>query len=136
LVVDVSHHAKESCISAFCSSVAATLQENSSLESLAVQTSNNRNSIKIKADEYFVLVTALQNNTTLKTLRLCGKRSLRLNDDESKQMAALLKQNYVLGSLPDIDLDNYAEIRRLLDTRSTCSRYWSGGRCGRLFATE
>jgi hypothetical protein len=58
----------------------------------------------------FVIVTALQNNRTLKKLEL--QRYLyptsQLTDDEGKQMAALLKKNYGLESLPDINLEKQA----------------------------
>jgi hypothetical protein len=93
LVVSVRDGDTESCLSAFCVGIAAMLQESASFESLAIQSWKR---IKIKAEEYVVLVTAFQHNTTLRTLRLCRNRSVHLNDDENIQMASLLKQNYGL----------------------------------------
>jgi hypothetical protein len=55
----------ESLVSTFCGHVATMLQENASLENISIQ---NYNKIKTKAEEYFVLVIALQHKTTLKTL--------------------------------------------------------------------
>jgi hypothetical protein len=80
----------------------------------------NRNQIEMRAEEYFVLVTALQHNTTLKSLNLfCQlpmwltddehkQTAIRLNDDERKHMASVLKKNYALESLPGIKLENEA----------------------------
>jgi hypothetical protein len=111
LVVTFEEDVTESCVSAFRFDIAAMLQENASLESLFIQ---SYNSIKMKAEdfkaeEYFVLVTALQHNTTLKSLKFHRHLTFRLNDDEDKQLGALLKKNYALERLPDIDLDN--EVR-------------------------
>jgi hypothetical protein len=90
----------ESCLSAFRIDIVAMLQENTSLESL---TFRSWNGIEIKAEEYFKLVTALQHNATLKTLSLYYPDGLlQLNDDESKQMTALLKKNYAMEKLLDI----------------------------------
>jgi hypothetical protein len=76
------------------------LQENTSLESLSIH--KKWNTPKIKAEEYLVLVTALQHNTTLKSLHLGALMILTLTHDEDKQMASLLKKNYALETLPDI----------------------------------
>ncbi len=104
------------------------LQENASLESLTIQSWISR--AKIKFEEYFVLVTALQHNTTLKTLSLYQWRSsdtagsLHMNDDEDKHMASLLKKNYALESLPDIDLENEArDVGAILRLNGAGRRY-------------
>jgi hypothetical protein len=113
LVVDMQNGFTESCLSAFRIDIVTMLQENTSLESLFFRRSWN--GIKIKAEEYFVLIAALQRNTTLKTLSMriyhqnhlahpC--RKIRLTDDEDKQMAALLKKNYAMERLPEIDMEN------------------------------
>jgi hypothetical protein len=98
LKVSVERGVTESCLSAFFIDIVAMLQDNTSLESLSIQSLQ----FKITAEEYFVHVTALQLNTTLKSLNITGYGSLRLTHDEDKQMAALLKKNYNLESLPDI----------------------------------
>jgi hypothetical protein len=73
------------------------LLENTSLESLAIQREN------IKVDEYVKIVTTLQHNRTLKSLKFHPYKigTIRLTDDEDKQMAKILKKNYALESLPD-----------------------------------
>jgi hypothetical protein len=101
IIVTLEQDVTESCLSAFRLDIATMLQENASLESLTVE----QRWTKIKAEEYIGLVTALQHNTTLKTLSLSRNDggSLQLNNDENKQMASLLKKNYALEMLPDID---------------------------------
>ena len=100
----------ESRASAFRTSIAAMLQENVSLESLYIVDCN-----AIKAKEYVALITGLQHNTALKTIVLRHHgRSCHLTGDEVKQMAVLLKKNYALESLPDINLqggDAYSILR-------------------------
>jgi hypothetical protein len=73
------------------------LQENASLESLSILSNAG-----VNAEECIAHVTALQVNQTLKTLIINPNGSLRLTADEDKQMAALLKKNYALESLPKI----------------------------------
>jgi hypothetical protein len=58
LEVDVDcDSSTESCVSALCGHIAAALQENASLESLSILCDRK---IEIKAEAYFVFVTALQ----------------------------------------------------------------------------
>ncbi len=78
------------------------LQDNASLESLSIHSMT-----KIKVKDYPAFITALKPNTTLKTLSI--DHLLRLTDDEGKQMAALLKKNYALERLPDLNLKGRAE---------------------------
>jgi hypothetical protein len=57
----------DSCVvSTLRSDIARMLQENASLESLSIDKWHTCSYMKIKAEEYFVLVTALQQNRTLK----------------------------------------------------------------------
>jgi hypothetical protein len=106
LMVTFDEDASKSFFDALCRHMVAMLQENPSLESLTLEKSGYR--IKFKAEEYFSLVTRLQHNTTLKSLDFTGHGNLTLTDDEDKQMAALLKKNYGLESLPGINLKNRA----------------------------
>jgi hypothetical protein len=47
-----------------------------------------------------------------------------LNDDESKQMTSLLKKNYALENLPDIDLENEArDVGAILQLNAAGRRY-------------
>jgi hypothetical protein len=123
LVVDVQHGANEQCLSAFRIGIAAMLQDNTSLESLSIRSYNG---IKIKAEEYFVLVTALQNNTALKSLTFHwrGDLAIQLTDDEDKLMVSLLKKNYALEILPDIDLEDQArDVGSILRLNGAGRRY-------------
>jgi hypothetical protein len=44
-----------------------------------------------------------QHNTALKSLSFTREPTIQLNDNYNKQMASLLKKNYALESLPDIN---------------------------------
>jgi hypothetical protein len=126
LVVEM-HHVTESCLSAFCIDIVAMLQENTALESLSIRSCNG-----IKAEEYIKLVTALQHNTTLKTLSIYQDHhwhqnfdlKIRLTEDEDKQMAALLKKNFALERLSEIDLENEAgDVGAILRLNEAGRRY-------------
>jgi hypothetical protein len=101
------------------SNIAAMLHESTSLESLSIQSNHT-----IEAEEYFLFVTALQHNTTLKTLNLYQKGSVRLTDDQRKVMAALLKKNYALESLSDFHQDVLAgDVGAILRLNGAGRRY-------------
>jgi hypothetical protein len=109
----------ESRFSIFRISAAAMLQDNASLESLYI-----RGSHQTKAGEYVALITVLQHNKTLKTLRLDRFGNLQLTDDEDKQMAALLRNNYAMESLPNIDLEDEArDVGAILRLNAAGRRY-------------
>jgi hypothetical protein len=127
LVVDADHGVTESCLSTFRIDFVAMLQENVSLESLSILFIH-----AVKAEEYVVLIAALQQNRALKTLHfhrhgmlLIGDyERLQLNDEEDKRMAALLKKNYALESLPDIDLEIEAsDVVTILRLNAAGRRY-------------
>jgi hypothetical protein len=119
LLVRVYATATESSRSTLRSGIVAMLQENASLESLEVPLS-----CRIETEEYIALVTALQLNTTLKSLKL-GCKSIQLNNDESKRMKLLLKKNYALESLRDIDLEDPAvrDVSAILRLNAAGRRY-------------
>jgi hypothetical protein len=121
LKVNVQQGIAESCLATFRIDIAAMLQENASLESLSILTWK-----AIKAEEYIAFLTNLQHNTAIKTVRLhlIHDMRLQLNDDESKQIAALLKKNYALERLPDIDQKNEAgDIGAILRLNEAGRRY-------------
>jgi hypothetical protein len=99
--------------------IAAMLQENASLESFSIQVWNLKD--KIKANDYFDFVTALQNNTTLKSLTFGGCEITVLTHDEDKQTAALLKKNYALEELPNIEVAR--EVHAILRLNAAGRRY-------------
>jgi hypothetical protein len=88
----------ESCASAFRMHIAAMLEENASLETISIVTPGES-----KVEDFAALLPTLQNNTTLEALCLGEEyESLRLTDNEDKQIASLLKKIYALKMLPDI----------------------------------
>jgi hypothetical protein len=121
LVVNLKGNVVESRATAFRSDVVAMLQENASLGSLSIPSFCTF----FKAEEYIALITALQHNMTLKTLILQHvSRSCHLTDDEDKRMASLLKKNYALESLPDINLKNEArDVGAILQLNGAGRRY-------------
>jgi hypothetical protein len=111
----------QSCISAFCIDIAAMLEENASLEVLSIE---SWKTAEFRAEDFLALVPALQGNTTLKTLKFCEYVCLRLTADENKQMAVVLRKNYGLESLPDIDLDDHAgDVGAILQLNAAGRRY-------------
>jgi hypothetical protein len=122
LVIDVHDGVTESCLSAFRTEIVAMLQDNVTLESLSIR---KILSDRIKAEDYFVLVTALQQNMTLKKLQLaCSFDRLQLTDDEDKHMAKILKKNYALESLPRVNMDNLAgDVGAILRLNQAGRRY-------------
>jgi hypothetical protein len=100
LKVSVQQGIAEACLATFRIDIVAMLQENASIESLSILSWN-----AINTEEYIAFLTTLQHNRTLKTIRLhvINNMKLQLKDDEEKQLAVLLKTNYALERLPDID---------------------------------
>jgi hypothetical protein len=99
LVVNVQYGVSESRLSAFRTDIAAMLQENTSLESLDIR---NAYAFEIKAEDVIAIVTALQHNSTLKVLHFT-EYGRKLTADEDKQIAPLLKKNYGLECLPNVN---------------------------------
>jgi hypothetical protein len=107
----------ESCASAFRMHIAAMLKENAFLEIMYIVTPGG-----IKVEEYVVLLTALQNKTTLKALRFHGDcLSLRLTDNEDKQLASLLRKNYGLEVL--LDIHRSGDVGAILRLNAAGRRY-------------
>jgi hypothetical protein len=96
------------------------LKENTPLASLLFR-STYRRIETINAEEYIALLTVFQHNATLKTISIYHNGSLQLTDDEDKQMAALLKKNYALESLPTIE--EAVEVRAILRLNEAGRRY-------------
>jgi hypothetical protein len=97
------------------------LEKNPFLESLTIIT----NWHSIKFEELFSLVSALQLNTTLKTL-CCqiSPKSLYLSDDEMKHLVSILMKNYGLECLvPDIRCADDRIIKAILRLNGAGRRY-------------
>jgi hypothetical protein len=125
LTVDIQY-SPVSFHSAFRIDIAAMLQDNASLESISIQSM-----AKIEAEDYLAFITALQGNTTLKTLRLNYERRgspvmLHLTDDEDKQIASLLKNSYGLECLPSIRLEA-GDVGAILRLNGAGRRYLIDG---------
>jgi hypothetical protein len=106
----------KSRVTAFRNHIVAMLQESKSLESLSIYSDNS-----IKAEEYIALVTALQHKTTLKALDFGW---FHLTDAENKQMATLLKKNYAMESLSDLDRKSKAgDVGAILRLNQAGRRY-------------
>jgi hypothetical protein len=70
------------------------------------------------------LFTALQHNKMLKSLHFSGHARLQLTADEEKQMAVLVKKNYALERIPNIDLkDRAREVGTILRLNGAGRRY-------------
>jgi hypothetical protein len=81
----------ESCVSASRIDIKAMLQENTAMQSITIQSRDRQNR------NHFVLVTALQHNKTLKSLEFL-RHLVRCNDDEDKQIDAILMTKFALPS--------------------------------------
>jgi hypothetical protein len=117
LVVHVDSSTMESCVSAFRLDIAAMLQDNASLEYLSILSDDPYG----VTDEYVAFVTALQHNTTLKTLSVYNDGTFEFNDDADKRFASILKKNCVLESLPDIA--SVGDISSILRLNAAGRRY-------------
>jgi hypothetical protein len=74
------------------------------------------------------MFTSLQQNTTLESLTfeyggVYGGRHLWLTHDENKQIAALLKKNYAMESLPGINLHWARDVAAILRLNKVGRRY-------------
>jgi hypothetical protein len=99
---------QESYVSAFRLEAVKMLDENRILESLKILSSGSD-----KFEEFLALVSALQLNTTLKTLGLQyeGHESIDFTVDAVQQLVSILMKNYGPERLvPDISLADDATI--------------------------
>jgi hypothetical protein len=87
------------------------LEKNSTLETLELI-----NFAHAKEPSFRIaVVVALQLNKTVKTLRVCFRKQ-DLTDDEVKHLTLVVKKNYGLESLPDLDFshDRMGDLRSVL----------------------
>jgi hypothetical protein len=101
------------------------LMDNKSLEFISFSQYGGRSQVPTIGED-FNLLESLQENTALKAISLQQQDLFATNpgaapparvvptDDESKQMASLLKKKYALDSLSDIDFLIRTEIGRHL----------------------
>jgi hypothetical protein len=110
----------ESYVSAFRLE-AVKMMENSFLESLTIRTCST-----IEFEELLARISALQLNTTLKTLNLhflCSE-NIGLTDDEVNQLVALLRKNFGLECLvPAISCADDRIVKAILRLNGAGRRY-------------
>ena len=126
--------AMKQCLSAARMEVVAMLRDNKSLEFISIYRFGRRSQVPT-IEEYFGLLDSLQENTALKAISLQQPYVFATNprashdarvvptDDESKQLASLLKKNYALDSLPDIDFDPQGDLGVILRLNGAGRRY-------------
>jgi hypothetical protein len=122
LKVDLTVGATHPRVSVFLRHITGMPQENASLEDMCIQICTP---YQMKSEEFADFVTALQHNTTLKffNFRGCGINcgDLVLTHDEDKQTAALLKKNYALEVLHNIE--EARELQTILRLTAAGRRY-------------
>jgi hypothetical protein len=102
---------------------AVKILENTFLESLTIM---GKNGIGIEVEELLALVSALQLNTTLKTLGFQPDffQSLRLTDDEGNRLVSVLMKNYGLERLvPGISCTEDGRVKAILMLNAAGRRY-------------
>jgi hypothetical protein len=72
--------------------------------------------------KYIAFVTALQHNKILKTF-LFQSSTIQLTDDEDKHVVKILKKNYALESIPEIQEDQAGDIDAILRLNAAGRRY-------------
>jgi hypothetical protein len=126
--------AMKSCLSTARMDVVRMLRDNKSLEFISIYRFGRRSQVPT-IEEYFELLDSLQENAALKTISLQQPYVFATNprashgarvvptDDESKQLASLLKKNYALDSLPDIEFDPKGDLGVILRLNRAGRRY-------------
>jgi hypothetical protein len=111
-------------VSAFRLEAVKMLEENPFLESLTILLTGSE-IIIIKFEELFALISALQLNTTLKTLVLqFDSDHLALTDDEVNQLVSILMQNYGLERIvPHISGADDRTVKAILRLNRAGRRY-------------
>jgi hypothetical protein len=114
--------------------IVAMLRDNKSLEFISIFRFGGRSQVPT-IEEYFDLLKLLQDNTALKAISLQQQYVFATNpiaasrarvvpiNGESKQLASLLKKNYALDSLPDIDFDPTGDLGVILRLNGAGRRY-------------
>jgi hypothetical protein len=113
---------KESYISAFRLE-AVKMLENTFLESLTI---NEKSGSGIKVEEFLALISALQLNTTLKTLGFQSScfKTIYFTVDEVNQLVSILMKNYGLERLvPDIPCADDGTVKAILRLNAAGRRY-------------
>jgi hypothetical protein len=122
LTVSFASTGKESYISAFRLDAVRMVEENPFLESLFITDHGNR----MKVEDLLALISALQLNTTLKTLGFQDDSLERphLTDDEVNQLVSVLMKNFGLERLgPDLSFTDEGTVKAILTLNRAGRRY-------------
>jgi hypothetical protein len=122
LIVSFAPTQKESYVSAFRLKAVKMMEKNTFLESLTIIENNG---IGIEVEELFALLSALQLNTTLKTLDFqSSSERLSLTDYEGNQLVSILRKNYGLERLmPDPPCAVDGIVKAILRLNAAGRRY-------------
>jgi hypothetical protein len=116
---------EESYVSPFRLEAVKLMEDNSFLESLTID--NSSGSCKVKFEDLLEIISALQLNTTLKTLGFqCSDNNLYFTDNEVSQLVPILMKNYGLEHLvPDMDIrcSNDRTVKAILRLNGAGRRY-------------
>jgi hypothetical protein len=115
LDISFKRNVRESRVATIRMEVLAALRENESLETLFMMTRD------VSLENYITYVAALQPNTTLKRFRLCNA-TLYLDGNERKDLISVVKKNYGLEEIEDLQHDS-GDIRSIFDLNRAGRRY-------------
>jgi hypothetical protein len=120
LTVNFALDQNEPYLSAFQLEAVKMMEENPSLETFTITTGSN-----IKFEALFEIISALQRDSTLKTLGFQSfHNSLSLSDVEVNQLVPILMKNYVLERLvPDIPCADDRIVKAILKLNGAGRRY-------------
>jgi hypothetical protein len=118
LDMNFQENVTESHSNAILMDVLAALSENESLETLSMPCHVAR------FEDYVVFVTAIQRNTTLKSLRLYPINGVdfRVDEDEAKELIPVLKKNYGLEAILGLH-HSAGDIRSIFELNRAGRRY-------------
>jgi hypothetical protein len=104
------------------------LGKNSTLEILEL-IQNDGSYVAQDLSFHIAAVEALQLNTTLKTLRVCCFTPNNMTDDEARHLTSVVKKNYGLESLPELNPsdDRTGDLRSILRLNRAGRRYLPDG---------
>jgi hypothetical protein len=111
----LERYEKESRVATIRMEVLAMLRENESLKTLFMV------SMDARLEDYLVVVAAIHPNTTLKRFKL-RNAPLYLDEHKSKDLISVIKKNYGLEEIQDLQSDS-GDIRSIFDLNRAGRRY-------------
>jgi hypothetical protein len=120
LEMEFEQNMTESLPTSIRMAILAMLRENKSLETLSMSSPAMMRQ-DIRLEDYLVFIAAIHPNTTLKSLCL-HEEELDVDEDETKDLIAVLKKNYGLEEIPGLDHDS-EDVNSILDLNRVGRRY-------------